>query len=54
MKIDLYDHVLLKNGKTADIVEILGNGKAFIADVDIGDDYDTITVLPEDIEKVIS
>ena len=34
MEIHLYDRVLLKNGLEASIVEILGDGACFIADID--------------------
>lgn len=52
--IKLYDKVKLKDGREASIVEILGNGEAFIADVDICGDYDTVTVYPDQIEKIIA
>lgn len=50
--IQLYDNVMLKDGRKASIVEILGNNEAYIADIDIGGDYDTDTIYPEQIEKV--
>lgn len=49
-----YDNVELKDGRKASIVEILGNGEAFIADIDIGGDYDTDTIYPEQIKKVLA
>ena len=54
MKIKLYDKVKLKDGKIASIVEILGNNEAYIADIDIGGDYDTETIYPEQIDKIIT
>lgn len=54
MKIELYDRVLLKDGRTASIVEIFKDGEAFIADIDIAkDEYDTDTIFYDEIEKVI-
>ena len=44
----------LKTGQTASVVEILGNHEAYIVDVDLVDDYETITVLNEQIAEVIS
>ena len=54
MKIKLYDKVKLKDGRNASIVEILGDNEAYIADIDIGNDYDTETVYPEQIERIIT
>ncbi len=54
MKVELYDNVKLKNGKNASVVEILGNYEAYIVDVEIDGDYDTITVLPEQIEEILA
>lgn len=53
LKINLYDTIELKDGRKASIVEILGNGEAYIADIDIGGDYDTDTIYPEQILKII-
>lgn len=53
MTIKQYNNVELKDGRKATIVEILGNGEAFIADIDIGGDYDTDTIYPEQIKKII-
>jgi hypothetical protein len=51
--ISLYQRVKLKNGKNAAIVEILGNGEAFIADIEISEgDYETETIYPKDIKSV--
>ncbi len=54
MKVELYDNVKLTNGQTASVVEILGNYEAFIVDVEIDGDYDTIIVLPEQIGGILS
>lgn len=53
MKVELYDNVKLTNGKNASVVEILGNNEAFIVDVEIDGDYDTITVSTEQIEEIL-
>ena len=53
MEIHLFDRVLLKNGLEASIVEILGDGACFIADIDTPQGIETDDVYPEDIEKVI-
>lgn len=54
VKVKLYDKVRLKDGREASIVEILGEGEAYVADIDIGGDYDTDTIYPEQIAKVIA
>lgn len=51
--IKLYDKVRLKSGEEAAIVEILGNGKSFVADIESADGTDTEFVKPEQIESVI-
>lgn len=53
MEIHLFDRVLLKNGLEASIVEILGDGACFIADIDTPQGTETDDVYPEDIEKVL-
>ena len=55
MKIEEYDHVILKDGRTATIVEIFKEGEAYLVDVDLpGPDWDTIDVTYDDIESVVS
>lgn len=51
--IELYDKVKLKSGETAYIVEILGNGDSFVADVEKTDGTDTAFITLEQIEKII-
>ena len=52
MKIKLYDSVLLKDGRTASIVEVFDN--SFVADIKTADgDYETQFIAPEQIKKVI-
>ena len=53
MKIKQYDHVVLKTGKKALIVEILEEDKTYIADIETQGDYDTETIKIEEIEKVL-
>ena len=53
MTIELYETILLKDGRKASIVEILGDHDLYIADVENGVDYDTITITPEQIKRVI-
>lgn len=52
-ELKLFDNVILKNGRKTSIVEILGKKEAFIVDVDIGGDYETETVTPEQILGII-
>lgn len=54
MKIELYSKILLKDGKTATVVEILNPQKDFLVDVDLpGPDWETIQVGYDDIERLI-
>lgn len=53
MIIKQYDKVVLKDGRTATIVDILEEGVAYLVDVDLADDeWDTIQIKHEDIECV--
>lgn len=53
MKIKEFDTVLLKDGRQADIMEVLDE-KIFIADVGSSPkDWETIDITIDDIEKVI-
>lgn len=53
MIIKLYDKIILKDGRTATVVEILEDGVAYLADVDLpGPDWDTIEINQEDIKSV--
>lgn len=50
MKIEQYDRILLKDGRTASVVEILEEGSAYLVDVDLpGPDWDTIQIRQNDI-----
>ena len=49
-----FDRVLLKDGREADVMEVFEN-KTFIVDVgNSPDDWETISVTIEDIEKVLT
>ena len=53
MKINKYDTVLLKDGREAAIVEKFSETD-FLADIGSGpDDWDTIDITIDDIEKII-
>lgn len=53
MKIELYDNVVLKDGRTAAIVESFNN-EVFLADVGSSpEDWDTIEITIDDIESVV-
>lgn len=50
MKIEQYDRILLKDGRTASVVEILEEGSAYLVDVDLpGPDWDTVEIRQSDI-----
>ena len=52
-KIELYQKVLLKDGRNATIVEILEENKAYIADIDLpGPDWETIQIKYSDIKDL--
>ena len=53
MKIEEFDTVLLKDGQTAAIVDKLSED-TFIADIgDSPEDWDTVTITIDEIEKVV-
>jgi hypothetical protein len=48
-KVELYDEVILKDGRKAAIVEIFPN--SYVADIELGDgEYDTCFIYPEQID----
>lgn len=54
MKINQYDKVLLNNGKTATVIEILKEDNEYLVDVDLaGPDWDTIEIGANEIKQVI-
>lgn len=54
MKIEQYDKILLKDGRTASVVEIFEENVAYLVDVDLpGPDWETIDIKYSDIKKVI-
>ncbi len=55
MTIEQYSKVILKDGRTATIVEILEDGATYLVDVDLpGPDWDTIEILQDDIKSFTS
>lgn len=51
MKLEQYDIVLLKDGRACTIVEVLEEGVAYLADVELpGPDWETIEIRQEDIQ----
>jgi len=55
MIVKQYDKVRLKDGRTCTIVDILEEGVAYIADVNLpGPDWETIDVHQEDIDAIIN
>lgn len=54
MKIEQYDKVELKDGRTASVVEIFGEDQVFLVDVDLpGPDWETISVKKDEIKAVM-
>lgn len=54
MNIKQYSKILLKDGRTATVVEVLEEGVAYIVDVDLpGSNWDTIEIRQGDIKKII-
>ena len=58
MTIKQYDKVLLKDGRTAHIVEIFRQGVAYLADIDIvypdgSIDWNTEDIKQDDIKQVV-
>lgn len=53
MKIEEFDTILLKDGRQGDVMEVLSDS-LFIVDIEISkEDWETIEVKIEDIDKVI-
>ena len=53
-KIEMYQKVLLKDGRSATIVEILEENQAYIADIDLsGTDWETVQIKHSDIKDII-
>lgn len=44
---------MLKNGSKAQIVDLLDR-KAFTADVEVDDEYETLTVYPSEIKEILT
>lgn len=54
MKYEQYQRILLKDGRTATIVEILGKQEAFIVDIDLDGDWETEFVTCDEIARPMS
>lgn len=53
MTIKQYDKIILNDNRTATVVEVLEDGVAYLADVDLpGPDWDTIEIRQEDIKSI--
>lgn len=52
--VNLFDTVRLVSGETATIVEILGDGDSFVADIDKKSGTDTDFVYPIQIKEVLT
>ena len=50
--IKLYDTVLLKDGRTGSVVDLMGDD--YVVDVDVGGDYETKLISPSEIVCVIA
>ena len=54
MKLKEFDTVLLKDGRTGDIMDIQGDGEDITIDIESGvGDWETDYITKDDIEKVI-
>lgn len=54
MIIKQYDSIQLNSGEIGAVVEILGNGVAFMVDIVKKDGWESVTVKKEEIQRVIS
>ena len=54
MKIELFQKVRLKNGKSGRIIEVFSNGEAYMVDMLTEDgEYEQETIYPNDIKSVV-
>jgi len=54
LKLKEFDTVLLKDGRTGDVMDIQGDGESITIDIELGDDdWETDYITKDDIEKVI-
>lgn len=53
MKVKQYDKVLLKDGDFAYIIEIFGDGKDLLADINRKDGIETDWIKPDDIKEIL-
>ena len=53
MELNQYDRICLKDGRTASIVEIFGEGEDLLVDVDLENDWDTIWIKKDDVQALL-
>ena len=54
MKIEMFQKVRLKNGKTGRVIENFSNGEAYMVDFMTEDgEYEQETVYPKDIKSIV-
>jgi len=53
MDFNLYDRIRLKDGRTASIVEIFGDGEDLLVDVDLEKCWETIWIKKDDIQELL-
>jgi len=64
MKLEMYQKVVLKDGKRGAVIEIFNDGEAYMIDVKVSDadysgtepiypEYEEVTVTPKDIKSII-
>lgn len=51
IEVKMFDHVLLKDGRRASVVEIFDG--AYMVDIDLGGDYETVTIDKSEVVKVM-
>jgi hypothetical protein len=54
MKLEMYQKVIIIDGRRGHIIEIFKDGEAYMVDVKTKDDeYETLTIFPRDIKGII-
>ena len=53
MDFNLYDRIRLKDGRTASVVEIFGDGEDLLVDVDLEKYWETIWIKKDDIQELL-
>lgn len=49
MELNQYDRIRLKDGRTASIVEVFGDGEVLLVDIDLEKYWDTIWIKIDDV-----